>query len=113
MYFVSEALSGAKLTYSELEKIAYAVIMAKMKLRHYFEAHYITVVIKKPLAELLSNREAPSRISKWVVELSSHNLSFQRRSAIKSQVLADFITDRTAPVVEPKVPAKQWVVFCD
>jgi hypothetical protein len=34
-YFVSEALAGSKLLYSELEKIAYAVIMATRKLlRH-------------------------------------------------------------------------------
>ena len=33
VYFVSEALAGSKLHYSELEKIAYAVIMASRKLR--------------------------------------------------------------------------------
>lgn len=87
--------------------------MAKRKLCHYFGAHHITIVNDKPLAELFSNREASSRISKWVVELSSHNISFQRRSAIKSQVLADFITDWTTPDTEPKIPEKQWVVFCD
>jgi hypothetical protein len=32
VYFVSEALSGSKLLYSELEKIAYAVVMATRKL---------------------------------------------------------------------------------
>ena len=36
VYFVSEALSGAKLNYSELEKIAYIVVMASRKLKHYF-----------------------------------------------------------------------------
>jgi hypothetical protein len=38
IYFVSEALYGSKLLYSELEKIPYAVVMATRKLRHYFEA---------------------------------------------------------------------------
>ena len=33
VYFASEALAGSKLHYSELEKIAYAVIMASRKLR--------------------------------------------------------------------------------
>jgi hypothetical protein len=37
VYFASEALSGSKLFYFELEKIAYAVVMAAIKLRHYFE----------------------------------------------------------------------------
>jgi hypothetical protein len=31
VYFASEALSGSKLFYSELEKIAYAVVMAARK----------------------------------------------------------------------------------
>jgi hypothetical protein len=42
VYFISEALSGSKLLYSELENIAYAVVMATRKLRHYFEAHKVT-----------------------------------------------------------------------
>jgi hypothetical protein len=37
LYFASEALLGSKLFYSELEKIAYAVVMAARKLTHYFE----------------------------------------------------------------------------
>jgi hypothetical protein len=36
IYYVSEALSDSKLFYSEMEKMAYAVVMAKRKLRHYF-----------------------------------------------------------------------------
>jgi hypothetical protein len=34
VYFASEAHSGSKIFYSELEKIAYAIIMAARKLRH-------------------------------------------------------------------------------
>jgi hypothetical protein len=41
VYFASEALSGSKVFYYELEKIANAVIMAARKLRHYFEGHRI------------------------------------------------------------------------
>ena len=36
VYFVSEALSGSKIYYSEIEKIAYAVLTAARKLKHYF-----------------------------------------------------------------------------
>jgi hypothetical protein len=49
VYFASEALSGSRIFYSELEKIAYAVIMAARKLRHYFEGHRIRVVTNQPL----------------------------------------------------------------
>jgi hypothetical protein len=97
VYFVSEALSGSKLLYSKLEKIAYAVIMATRKLRHYFEAHKVTVLTDQPLNDLFINKEASSRISKWATELSEHIIDFGKRSAIKSQVLVDFIVDWTSP----------------
>jgi hypothetical protein len=36
VYYVSEALSGAKLNYTEIEKIAYTVLSTSRKLKHYF-----------------------------------------------------------------------------
>jgi hypothetical protein len=41
VYFVSEVLTSSKCNMTELEKIAYTVIMASRKLRHYFEAHKV------------------------------------------------------------------------
>jgi hypothetical protein len=58
VYFASEALSGSKIFYSELEKIAYAVVMAARKLRHYFEGHRIRVIKNQPLNDLFANKEA-------------------------------------------------------
>jgi hypothetical protein len=58
VYFASEALSGSKIFCSELEKIAYAVIMAARKLRHYFEGHRIRFITNQPLSDLFANREA-------------------------------------------------------
>jgi ribonuclease HI len=114
LYFTSEALSGSKIFYSELVKIAYAVIMAAMKLRHYFEGHSIRVITNQPLNDLFANREASTQIIKWGAELSEYVVDFERRSAIKSQVLADFVVDWTSPgqnfeenVTEP------WIVQCD
>ena len=58
IYFVSEALSGSKLLYSEMEKIAYAVVMAARKLRHYFKSFKIKVPTSFPLRDMFENREA-------------------------------------------------------
>jgi hypothetical protein len=58
VYFASEALSVSKIFYSELEKIAYAVIMVARKLRHHFEVHKIRVITNQPLSDLFANREA-------------------------------------------------------
>jgi hypothetical protein len=70
VYFASETLSGSKIFYSKLEKIAYAVIMVAKKLRHYFEGHRIRVITNQPLNDLFANREASTRIIKWGTELS-------------------------------------------
>jgi hypothetical protein len=69
---------------TELEKIAYAVIMASRKLRHYFEAHKVWVTTDRGLGDLFINPEASARIAKWVAELSGYNVTFEPRIAIKS-----------------------------
>jgi hypothetical protein len=69
VYFASEDLSSSKIFYSELEKIAYAIIMAARKLRHYFEGHRIRVITNQPLSDLFADREASTRIVKWGTEL--------------------------------------------
>ena len=91
MYFVSEALYGAKLRYTQMEKIAYALVMASRKLRHYFLTYPIQVPSSYPLGELLRRKEASGRISKWGAELAPFTLTYSSRSAIRSQVLANFV----------------------
>ena len=93
VYFVSEALAGAKLNYSKLEKIAYTMVMASRKLKHYFQAHRIKVLSAQPLEVLFCNREAISKIGKWATELNEFVVDFKHKSTIKSQVIADFIVD--------------------
>jgi hypothetical protein len=84
VYFVFEVLTNSKCNMTELEKIAYAVIMASRKLRHYFEAHKVWVTTDRGLGDLFINPEASARIAKWVAELSGYNVTFEPRIAIKS-----------------------------
>jgi hypothetical protein len=101
VYFASEALSGSKLFFSELENIVYVVVMAARKQRHYFEGHIIWVITNQPLNDLFTNKEASTRIIKWVAEPSEYTVDFERRSTSKSQVLADFVVDWTSPTNNP------------
>jgi len=87
--------------------------MSARKLRHYFEAHKIIVVTDQPLHDLFSNREASVRIAKWASELSEFYIDFERRTAIKSQVLADFIADWTSPTFKEEPSTETWIVHCD
>jgi hypothetical protein len=101
VYYVSEVLTPSKCNMTELEKIAYAVVMSSRKLRHYFEAFKVRVTSDRGLGELFRNPEASVRIAKWAAELSGHHISFKPRTAIKSQVMADFVVDWTGPITQP------------
>lgn len=95
VYFISEVLSETKTRYPQIQKLVYAVVLARRKLRHYFEAHPVTVVSSFPLGEIIQNREVSGRIAKWSVELMGETLTYAPRKAIKSQVLADFVAEWT------------------
>jgi hypothetical protein len=114
-YFVSEVLAGSKKYYSEVEKICYAVVMSARKLRHYFEAHTIRVLTDQPLHEIFKNRDSSRRISKWATELSEYIVDFEKRSAIKLQILVDFVTDSMEPRSQAYYIAQEspWLVYCD
>ena len=93
VYFISEVLSETKIRYPQVQKLLYAVILTRRKLRHYFESHPVTVVSSFPLGEIIQCREASGRIAKWAVEIMGETISFAPRKAIKSQVLADFVAE--------------------
>jgi hypothetical protein len=93
VYYISEVLSETKARYPQVQKLLYAVVLARCKLRHYFEAHPVTVVSSFPLGEIIRNPDAMGRIAKWSVELMGETLVYAPRKAIKSQILADFIAE--------------------
>jgi hypothetical protein len=111
--YVSEVLMASKCNMTELEKISYAVVMASRKLRHYFEAFKVRVTSDRGLGELFRNMEASVRIAKWVAELFGYHITFEPRTAIKSQVLAEFIVDWTGPTRQQESPEKVWIIHCN
>jgi ribonuclease HI len=107
-------LSETKIRYPQIQKLLYAVILTRRKLRHYFECHPVTVVSSFPLGEIIQCREASGRIAKWAVEIMGETISFAPRKAIKSQVLADFVAtwvDTQLPVapIQPEL----WTMYFD
>ena len=93
VYFVSSLLQGARSRYSGVQKLLFGLLMASRKLRHYFQAHKITVVTRLPLQPILHNPDATGRIVEWALELSIFVLKFESTSTIQSKVLAKFIAE--------------------
>ena len=84
VYFISEVLSETNTWYPQIQKLLYAVILARRKLHHYFEAHPVTVVSSFPLGEIVQNQEVMGRIAKWSVELMGEALTYAPRKVVKS-----------------------------
>ena len=101
VYYVSKSLLDVETHYTQLEKLAFALITIARKLRPYFQCHPITMLTTYPLKNILHKLELSGRLTKWTVKLSEYDITFQPRTALKSQVLADFITDFT-PNVTPQ-----------
>jgi hypothetical protein len=114
VYYISEVLSETKAWYPHIQKLLYAVVLARRKLRHYFEAHPVTVVSSFPLGEIIHNPNAAGRIAKWFVELMGETLAYAPRKAIMSQILTDFVaewTDTQLPLLQ--VQAECWTLYFD
>ncbi|GKV13482.1 hypothetical protein SLEP1_g24484 [Rubroshorea leprosula] len=86
VYYISSVLHGAEVRYSIAEKAALAVVTSARKLR--------------PLI-------------KWAVELGEFELTFQQRSAIRAQALADFIVECTSAHSHSQSEVDSWILYVD
>ena len=114
IYFISEVLSESKVRYLPIQKLLYAILITSRKLWHYFDEYKISVITDFPLGDILHNRDATGRISKWVVELGALELNFMPRTAIKSQALVDFLAEwRENQVPAPQSVSNHWIMYSD
>lgn len=67
--------------------------MTSRKLKPYLQALQITMVATFPLKNVLSKPDISRRIAKWAIKLEEYRLYYEPRTAIKSQVVADFIAN--------------------
>jgi hypothetical protein len=51
------------------------------------------MVNEAPLSNILNNPSATGRVSLWGIELSPLDITYEKRKAIKSQVLLDFTAE--------------------
>ena len=80
-----------------MEKLAFALVTAARKLKPYFQAHTIIVLMDQPLKRAMSSPEAAGRMALWAIELSEFDIQYRPRTAVKGQIVVDFIAEYTQP----------------
>ena len=121
---VSKSLQEAETHYLPLEKAVLDIMHATRKLRHYFQAHTMVVLMQLPFQALLRKSDYTVRTAKWGTMLRAFDVKYMPRTAIKGQVLADFIVefiedtggDRRLDlsILEVFVPSSSsWEVYTD
>ncbi|KAL2241045.1 UNVERIFIED_CONTAM: Retrovirus-related Pol polyprotein from transposon [Sesamum indicum] len=109
VYYVSKMLQGAETRYTEIKKLALAVVVTARKLRPYFQSHKIVVRTNHPLRNILSRPEASRRMIKWAVELGEFDITYQNRTVEKAQILADFVIEISGASEDPGI----WMLHVD
>ncbi|XP_075663287.1 uncharacterized protein LOC142632848 [Castanea sativa] len=95
VYYISKSLQEAERQNLPLEKALLAVVHATRKLPHYFQAHTIVVLTQLPLQAIMRKSDYIGRVAKWGTKLRAYDVKYMPRTAIKGQVLADFVAEFT------------------
>ena len=96
VYYYSRALREAEERYPRMEKLILALVTAARKLRPYFQAHTIEVPTEYPMKQVLHKPETSGRLMKLAIELSEFDIIYKPKTAIKGQVLVDFVMEFTS-----------------
>ncbi|GJU99068.1 reverse transcriptase domain-containing protein [Tanacetum coccineum] len=118
IYFVSRALLTPEVNYNPIEKLFLALVHATRRLRRYFQAYPVVVVMDQPIKQIMSRPENTRRILKWKFELEEFDITYRPRTSIRDQILADFIAkrpDKEDPPIETteEVTSEPWTLFTD
>ncbi|CAL9018618.1 unnamed protein product, partial [Prunus brigantina] len=97
VHYVSKALQDAEARYSDIEKLAFALVVSARRLRPYFQAHTIHVLTNHPLRQVLQKPETSGKLVKWAIELGEFDIHYKPHPATKGQAVADFISEFTEP----------------
>jgi hypothetical protein len=94
MAYVSWRLLDAETRYASLEKLYLALYYACSKFRHYLLSSSCTVIFHHDIIKCMLQKPILSgRLGKWAYALAEYELDYKPLSAVKGQVLADFLVE--------------------
>ena len=96
-----------------MEKLAFTLVTVARNLNPYFQAHIVVVLTDKPLRRVMSSPKVAGLIALWAIELSEFDIQYQLRTAIKGQVIADFIIKFTHVEGQGAEESPQWSIHTE
>ena len=113
IYYANRVFCGVEERYPPMEKLVFTLVTAARKLKLYFQAYTMIVLINKPLRRAMSNLEATGRLALWAIDLSEFDIQYRPCIAIKGQVIADFIAEFTNEEDKGVYECPQWSIHID
>ncbi|KAL0402613.1 UNVERIFIED_CONTAM: Ribonuclease HI [Sesamum latifolium] len=113
IYYVSKVLNGVEGRYAPIEKMALALVVTARRLRPYFLSHPIGVKTTTPLKQTLGKPDTSGRLVKWAVELSEYDISYMPRTTIKTQALANFVSEMAEMSIKDTSQDQVWLLHVD
>ena len=62
-----------------MEKLAFVLVTAALKLKPYFQAHTVIVLTDKPLRRAMSSPEVVGWMALWSIKLSEFDIQYHPR----------------------------------
>jgi len=69
VYYTSQAFQKVEVSYPRMEKIAFVVLVASRKLRPYFQAYPVVVMIDQPIRKTMNKIDVIGRLIQCAIEL--------------------------------------------
>lgn len=121
IYYFSRVLTDVESRYMPMEKLCLALYTAAIKLRHYMIVTSVQVVSKVNLVRYLLHRpHLNGRLGKWALALMKYQFEHIPQSAVRGQMLADFLAEHPSVEIElaevsqqEMVMSKDWILQFD
>ncbi|KAK9932282.1 hypothetical protein M0R45_019525 [Rubus argutus] len=92
VYYVSRLLGEAESRYPSTERVCLTLIYEAQRLRHYFLAHKLHLMVKTdPVRYLLTKPVLSGRLARWLLQLSEFDIECVSPRAIKGQAVIDML----------------------
>ncbi|CAL8089328.1 unnamed protein product [Prunus armeniaca] len=106
IYYVSRQLRGAETRYPKIELLCLALVYAAQRLRQYFLAHKLQLIVKfDPVRYLLTRPVLSGRLARWLLQLSEFDITCTTPKGIKGQAVIDMLA--LFPEIEESTLSKE------